>query len=115
MHTFKATAEDFYRPINASFEDSIHMPQNYNNRDRRRSSRPQHIRIPQTSGFGAEVADSRSANSQHIVPTPSWDDASDAVPEIAMPPRWHRPADTLDERVNAPSASVARSKRGSNS
>jgi hypothetical protein len=90
---FKATAEDFVRPINTSIEDSIHMPQNHNNRNRRKKGRAQHVATSQTVTLGAEAKDT---GPQH---TPLWDDASGTIYEIPSSPGWHRPTTTLDERV----------------
>jgi hypothetical protein len=98
MYMFKATVEDFVRPINTSPEDSIHMPQNHNNRNRRKKERALHVATSQTANLSAEA---RDASPQY---TPLWDDASGAIHEIPSSPGWHRPTNKLGERANATNA-----------
>jgi hypothetical protein len=108
MYMFKATAEDFVRPINTSIEDSIHMPQNHNNRNRRKKGRALHVATSQTANLGAEGKDT---GPQHTATTPLWDDASGIIHEIPSSPGWHRPTTTLDERVNETNANEEASKK----
>jgi hypothetical protein len=86
---FEATRTDFERPVNTSFEDSIHMPQNYHNRDR--------SQVPTSCNKSPSI----SASSEN--PTlQTWEDAISAygwdVPRNVRRGR-NRPTSTLDDVV----------------
>jgi hypothetical protein len=86
MYIFKTTLSNLERPLNTSFEDSIHMPQNHNNRNRRQA---------QNSRINLE------ASSETPAPE-TWDDAIHLygwdVPRSVRRGR-NRPTSTLDEIV----------------
>jgi hypothetical protein len=86
MYIFKTTLSDLERPLNTSFEDNIHMPQNHNNRDRRQA---------QTARINFE------ASSETPAPE-TWDDAIHLygwdVPRSVRRGR-NRPTSTPDDIV----------------
>jgi hypothetical protein len=86
---FKTTLTDFERPVNTSLEDSIHMPQNYNNPTRRQAPNSRDYSPP--------------ANASSETPAPqTWENAISAygwdVPRNVRRGR-NRPTSTLDDVV----------------
>jgi hypothetical protein len=86
MYIFKTTLSDLERPLNTSFEDSIHMPQHHNNRNRRQT---QNSRINLEASSGTPAPE-------------TWDDAIHLygwdVPRSVRRGR-NRPMSTLHEIV----------------
>jgi hypothetical protein len=89
---FRPTLTDFERPVNTSLEDSIHMPQNYNNRDSRQAPNSRNSSPP---------ADTISETPETPKPE-TWEEAIHAyswdVPRYVRQGR-NRPTFTLDDGV----------------
>jgi hypothetical protein len=91
MQFYEAIFEDFKRPLNTNFEDSIHMPQNHYIRNNRRGA---------ASGNRAAHVISGSPTAHSIVPM--WDDANGAVHDVSSSAKhWSRPTISLDEQTEA--------------
>jgi hypothetical protein len=87
MHTFKSALEDFTRPLNASFEDSIHMPQNHTNKKRQkaaaaraRKEQPQDTSVIQRAGI---VPPEWRRVTPNLGPIPNWGAASGVEHDIS--------------------------------
>ncbi|KAH7411588.1 hypothetical protein DE146DRAFT_640803 [Phaeosphaeria sp. MPI-PUGE-AT-0046c] len=99
MYIFKATLKDFERPLNTTFEDSIHMPQNHINRNRRRSSR-RYPKNDSTDDVGVVQATSVvPPEPKHVGLTPMWDDANGAIFCVPGSSGRNRPTPTLDAKI----------------
>tara|TARA_R110002003_G_scaffold141_32_gene13130 strand:- start:11823 stop:13316 length:1494 start_codon:yes stop_codon:yes gene_type:complete len=103
---FNATSQDFERPLNTTLEDSIHMPQNYNNRNRRRQpqgagSRPQRpnapIEQPAIPTSPSHDASTTARLNTDTAPVPMWDNASGAIHDIPRPSRAELVSASYDE------------------
>jgi hypothetical protein len=91
MQFYEAIFEDFKRPLNTNFEDSIHMPQNHDIRNNRRGA---------ASGNRAAHVMSGSPTAHSIVPM--WDDANGAIHDVSSSAKhWSRPTISLDEMIEA--------------
>jgi hypothetical protein len=87
MYTLVFILSDFERPLNTSLEDSIHMPQNHNDRIGRNAQSP--------PAYPPLVA----ASSESSFSIPMWDDASGHIWEIPTTPSRarNRPIFVLDK------------------
>ena len=103
MHFLKTTLEDFQRPLNTTLEDSIHMPQNHNNRNNRRRQagsgaknlHTPHVLPPLTlDASGYILSRTTQTPSPCNAPVPFSDDANSAIHEV---PRQQRVSTAYNE------------------
>lgn len=104
MYTFKSIIEDFERPLNTSLEDSIHMPQNHDNRPKRRSRRYAEHRHANNAGLVQTTGAVPPAPEQRHVAPPTLTNTGAVFPEPTyghVPSEGYtrtKPAASLDER-----------------
>jgi hypothetical protein len=87
MYFFNPTASGFDRPQNTSLEDSIYMPQNHNNRNRRRAGNKEPPNMngnsaatPPARNIGTAAFQRPATQSRQIYPLRSWDNADAKAP-----------------------------------
>lgn len=116
MYTFKTIIDDFERPLKTTLEDSIHMPQNHNNRNRRRPRKYAEHKHGNNAGVvqagnGAQATGVVPPEQRRVAPTMTSTGEGDAsgsgsgcpevtysyVPEEGF--RRNRPTATMDARV----------------
>jgi len=102
MHFLITIPTDFDRPLNTSLEDSIHMPQNHNNRNRRRAGNSQapataplarnictatiqrgsHVQTPSDQGYSTPAREEERSTFGRMKPTFVM---ADAEPRVVLP------------------------------